>query len=88
LQRSRARAVFSGEAGRLFERRFPVKFDKGKIMLESKQCNMAGPQASSCPRRKKRPREGSHACGVAKLQGNVPFGTFLCAKEKYIEKTI
>ncbi|MFZ5565248.1 MAG: hypothetical protein ACOZBW_14495 [Thermodesulfobacteriota bacterium] len=57
-------------------------------MLESKQCNMAGPQASSCPRRKKRPREESHACGVAKLPGNVSFGTFLCAKEKYIEKTI
>jgi hypothetical protein len=52
------------------------------ILREPENMLQAGSQASFCPRRKKRPREESHASGVAELPGNVSFGPFLCAKEK------
>jgi hypothetical protein len=58
-------------------------------MLEPETCYKDDSQASFCPRRKKRPREGSHACGVTGGAGQCFFWYFSLRQRKvHIKKRI
>jgi hypothetical protein len=81
LQRRRARTIFSGKEGRLFERRILEKDNQegnNKLLGNRLQRRFL---SEFLPAPKKAFARGKPK---AKLPGNVSFGTFLCVKEKNI----
>jgi hypothetical protein len=85
LQRSRARAVFSGKAGRLSERRILEKYNQegNNELLENR---LQGRFLSEfLPAPKKAANRGKPRLWRGQAAGHVSFGTFLCVKEKYVK---